>query len=135
MEAVQDPALGVDEDEVGIPSHQLRRQALFRGLPQLVQAGKGEEEDPVPLRLLQAQEPSPRQVLPEEHAEHGGLRRVLPLLRGDMHPGGAAPGAEQQPLGAAAPPKVQEEHVPLRLLDLVHPGQQELLPELLQSLR
>ena len=122
MQAVQDPACAVHQDDIGVPPHQLHGQELFRGLPQLIQACKPKEHHPFPIGLLHAEEPGAAQVLSQEHAEHGRLRRVFPVHPGQVHPGGAAPGADQQAHRPGAAPQMKEQHIPLRLLHLVHPA-------------
>ena len=65
-------------------------------------------------------------MLPEQHTEHGGLRRVVPEDLRQLKPGGARPGVQEQPL----PPEEEDHLVPGGLLDLVHPETRQLGPEL-----
>ena len=117
-QAVYDPALPVQEDKVGVPSHTLHSQFPLPPLPHFVYNLKCQEYHPLQGWLLQGGQPSAQQVLAQKHAEHRRRSRIFPNGPGQVHPGLAGPGAQQQLLIA---PQSQDDLIPGRLLNLFHP--------------
>ena len=121
-EAVDDPALPVQQDQVGPAAHGLQHQRPPPRPAQLVGGVELNFHQPFQGRLGQARHPGPGEVLPEEHAEHGGLRRVVPENLRQLEAGGARPGVQQQALS----PEKEDHLVPGGLVHLVHPKAQKL---------
>ena len=68
-------------------------------------------------------------MLAQQHAEHGGLRRIVPEKLRQLDAGGPRPGVQQKPLSSE-----EKDHlVPGGLLDLVHPKARQLGPQLLYN--
>ena len=118
-QAVHDAALPIHQNEVGVAGHGLQDQAVVALLPQLVHRPDGQCHPTLQRLLLQTQQPSPGQMLPQQHTEHGGLGGVVPQLLGQMQPGLAGSGVEQQ---APPAPQQQDHLIPCRLLDLLNAG-------------
>ena len=131
-EAVDDPVLPIQEDQIGIPAHALRYQLPLSRFPQLVHNIQGEDHRPLQSGLVDGGEPPAGEVLAQQHAEHGGRGRVLPDGGGEVDPGLAGPGAEEQ---FFVPPQGKDHLVPGGLLDLLHPQAQKALPQLLHYAR
>ena len=64
--------------------------------------------------------PPPVKVLAQEHAEHRGLLRVLPVEGGQVGPGMAGVGGEEQAHVLPLPPYIKHHLVPGGLVELVN---------------
>ena len=127
-EAVDDPPLPVQQDQVGPAAHGLQHQRPPARAAELVGDIQLQPHQPLQRRLGDGGHPAPHQVLAQQHAEHGGLRRVVPGEMRQLNAGGVGPGVQQQPLVA---PQQQDHLVPGGLLDLVDPQAQQSGPQLL----
>ena len=100
-------------------AHGLQHQAALHPVPQLVQGLQPQVHHPLHGWLDQLQQAGAGQVLAQQHAEHGGLVRVLPGDLGEMGPGVAGAGGEEQLHIACGGPQGQDHLVPAWLIDLV----------------
>ena len=108
FQAAQNGAVSRKQDQVVPPACQLHHQGFFRQLSKIVIGGKPEEQHPLMLRLAHFQKPGGGEVLAQQHAEHGGLVRVLPGDLGEMGPGVAGAGGEEQLHIACGGPQGQD---------------------------
>ena len=76
-QAVKNAPVLARQNQVGIAAHDLQNQMLLRGAAHFIGAIERHVEQPLHLRLLHGHETASRQVLAQEHAEHGRLRRVF----------------------------------------------------------
>ena len=129
-QAVDDPLLTVQKDQVGVPAHALEHQPSPPRLPQLVHDIQGQDHHPLQARLIDGRQPAAGQMLAQEHTEHGRRGGVFPGQAGEVQPGLTGPGAQQQLLIS---PQGQDDLVPGGLLDLVHPKARQLGPQLLYN--
>ena len=119
-DAVDDAPLPVQQQEVGAAAHGLQHQAALHPVAQLVQGLQPEFQNPLQRRLVQLQNPRPLEVLAQEHAEHRGLLRVLPVEGGQVGPGMAGVGGEEQAHVLPLPPYIKHHLVPGGLVELVN---------------
>ena len=126
-QAVHDPVLAVQEDQVGAGTHALQHQLSLPRLSQLVHHVDGQGDHPLQGWLLDGGDAASGQVLAQEHAEHGGRRGVFPGNGGQMEPGLVGAGGEEE-LSTAT--EGQDHLIPAGLLDLLNPQSQQLLLEL-----
>ncbi len=86
-QAVDDPAVPIQQVQVAGPAHELRHQLLFHGVAHLVGAREGEVGAALHGQLLHPAEPGAGQMLAQEHAEHGRLLGIFRAGGGEMEPG------------------------------------------------
>ena len=91
---------------------------LLHALTQLVGAVEAEIQQALHGRLRDGGQPAAHQVLAQQHAEHGGLRRIVPGHLRQLDAGGIGSGVQQQPLIS---PQQQNDLIPCGLLYLVDP--------------
>ena len=70
---------------------------MMRPSAQLVPAVQVQDQHPLPIGLTQIADMGPHQVLAQQHAEHGRLRRVFKAGLCKMHARVAGTGGNQQP--------------------------------------
>ena len=124
-QAVQNGAVLPDHHQIGAATHDLTGKGDDHAVPQLICALKVQKEDPFQSILPDGNEPSPGEMLPQKHAEHGRLCRVIHCHLGHMHPGTAGSSGDQQlscPLLCA---KAQDHRLPGGLIHLVDPPLQQ----------
>ena len=122
-DAVQNAAVAVQQEEVGPVADGLQHQPALHPVAQLVQGLEAQSGHPLQGSLYNLQQPGPGHVLAQQHAEHGGLLRVLQGQGGQVEPGVGRVGRQQQAhIAHALGPQGQHHLVPAGLVDLVHPG-------------
>ena len=62
------------------------------------------------------------EVLAQQHTEHGGRGRVVPEHAGQLEPGMSRIGSQQQLHRPLSAPEREDDLIPGRLIDLIHPG-------------
>ena len=134
-DAVQDALLGVQEYQVGPAAHGLQHQGPGDPVPQLVDRLHADEDDPLQMGLLQGQDAPAGEVLAQEHAEHGGLGRVLPDLPGQVEAWPVGAGGEEELHVLPRPPDRQQDLLPAGLIDLVDLAAHQGLPQFFQYRR
>ena len=72
-------------------------------------------------------------MLAQKHTEHGGLVRIFRIGACEVEPGRGGIGGDQKPLPPGGAPQEQNQGIPGRLVNFLHPGPQGLSPELLQN--
>lgn len=85
-------------------AHGLQHQAALHPVAQLVQRFQADLHHPLQVGLSDGQDAAARQMLAQQHAEHGGRVRVLPGELGQLGPGMVGIGGQQQlyvPAGGA----------------------------------
>ena len=128
-ETVDDAALPVQQDQIGTAAHGFQHQRSPARPAEVVGDVDLQPHQPLQGRLGKSGNAAPHQMLAQQHAEHGGLRRVVPGQTRQLEAGSVGSGAQQQPL---IPPQQQDDLVPHRLLDLVDPQARQLRPQLLR---
>ena len=110
-ETVQNAAVPVQQQQIGPAADGLQHQLALYPVPQLVEGLQGEGNHPLQMGLLHRQHSASRQVLAQQHTEHGGRVWVLPGQPGELRPGMGGIGGKKQahiPLGGTgagpAPP-------------------------------
>ena len=119
-DAVQDPPLLVQQDQVGAASDGLQHQPALHPVAQLVQRLQGQGDHALQRGLGHRQDACAGQVLAQEHTKHGGRIRIFPGQLGQLGPGVAGIGGEQQPhISVGRGAQGQDHLVPAGLIDLV----------------
>lgn len=126
-QAVDDPVLAVQEDQVGSAAHALQHQLPSAWLPQLVHHLDCQNHHPLQGGLVHGGQAAAPQVLAQEHAEHRRRGGVLPREGGQMDAGLAGPGAQEQPPAA---PEYENELISDGLLHLFNAEAQKGPPHL-----
>ena len=95
-QAVNDAAVRPHQNQVGVAAHELQIQVLFTQHPQLVGALHAQLHRPLHRKLPQPKNPAPRQMLSQQHTEHGGLGRIFVAALGVVKPGMVGRSRQQQ---------------------------------------
>ena len=93
---IHDPPFAVYQDDVGAAADHLRHQLLLTGKAHLVMAFQLDDQQPLIVRLIDGSDAGADQVLAQQHAEHGRLRRVLKAALRQVHPGVAGSRRQKQ---------------------------------------
>ena len=123
-QAVHNPVLPIQQQEVGPAAHGFQHQTATDFVPHLIGGLDNQLHQTLHRGLAEGQDFSPRQIFPQQHAEHGGLGGVLPGQIGQLEPGPAGVGREQQAAAPRPAPDLQQNFVPAGLVDLVDPSAQ-----------
>ena len=99
-QTVENAAVRPREDQVGIAPDQLEDQVLSAGHAQLVRAVERQVEHALGRGLADIGKPAARQMLAQQHTEHGRLCRIVPQQLRQLETGGISPGIQQKPLVA-----------------------------------
>lgn len=116
--------LPVQQQQVGPAAHGFQHQTAADFVPHLIGGLDNQLRQTLHRRLMERQDFSPRQIFPQQHAEHGGLGGVLPGQIGELEPGPAGVGRQQQAAAPRPAPDLQQNFVPAGLVDLVDPSAQ-----------
>ncbi len=119
LEAFHDASVGIDQDDVGIPAHQLRDQAAAGRIAELVRAVERQLRDAVATRLRDVRNERTGEIFAQEHAKHrrllrvfAGRVRVLQARRGGVR-------ADEQAVRARGAVEREEKLIALGLVDFV----------------
>ena len=117
-QAIEDPSVLADQNQVGGSSHQLGHQLQLYFIAELRPALQGHHEDTVSVYLTDVQNAGALQVFPQQHAEHRGIRRVLIASIRQMHARIRSACAQQQLFCLSVPAHAKQQQVLFRLPDL-----------------
>jgi len=127
FDRVDDPAVLVDEDDVGVTAHDLDGQRQLNQVAHLVAGFKDQVQDAVQPDLSQRNELGAAQVLAQQHTEHGRCFGVFEGGAGQVDAGAVRAGGEVELYGASPVRRglrqAEDEHhlLPGNLMDLVDP--------------
>ena len=97
LEAVDHLAVLADEDEVGIPPHDLAGKRQEHPVSQFIRTLKIQKQDAFQSILPHRHQLAAAQVLAQEHTEHRRRRRIFDRDLCQMDPGAVAGGADEDP--------------------------------------
>ena len=132
-QTVENTPIGAQQIDVAGPAHQLADQFLLDRIAHLVGAVKGKGRAALHGGLLDGRKPGAGQVLAQEHAEHGRLRRIFRRGGGQMEPGRGGIRRQKELLPSLLGPQQQDHGIPRGLVDLFHPGERGLAAQLRQN--
>ena len=117
----QNPAVLVQQHQVGMPSHDLQHQPPQHVVAHLVHGVQVHPHDPVSRLLADLRHPGAHQLLAHQHAQRRRLQRVGKTAVGQVAPGVVRRRAKQQPVILVSRANHHHNGVPLRLGNPVHP--------------
>ena len=120
----------VEQNQIRLSAHGLQHQGAAAQFTQFVPALQMQADYALHLRLRNFNQPGPGQMLAQQHAEHGRLRRILPQQPGELQPRLVGPGVEQQPL---SPGQQHNDLIPGRLLDFINSRPHKCLAHFLRG--
>ena len=117
-DGVQDASLLVHQDDVGIFSHDFPDEPVGGRIPQFILRLDGDLQHPVHMGLGHGKDPAAGDPPAQQHAKGRGVQGIGPLAAGELGPGMAGVGAQQQAVMVASRPHCQHQLVLFRLMDL-----------------
>ena len=84
---VDDPALSIQQHEIGPAAHSLQHQCAAAWLAKIIDDIQLDFYQTLQRGLGDGGDLSSHQVLAKQHTEHRGLGRVVPLQTGELQPG------------------------------------------------
>ena len=125
-DAVDNPAVIVYENQVGMPAHELADQPSGHVISQLVHAVEINFDDSVALHLSDIRHAGTKQHLPHQHAERRRLQGIILFLIGQVNPGAAGVSRCKQHSVLSLIANGQNNFIFFRLSQLINPSADQL---------